>query len=101
MHEALTTQFPTYRAMTPSAEALWTQPANGLLTGVVTSKENDEEFVVQDVKGVLWRVESYAPEMKEVVEPEIGMRLKIIGVAYGSNEFYAVEFRLWNPRGAR
>lgn len=95
LHHGFYDTVPFYKDIVSSPEEVWEQPERGLLSGIVTIVNNNEDFLLKDEKNVIWHVEFYTPQFIGFV-PVIGERVKLFGVAYGENEFFAEELRNWN-----
>lgn len=78
-----------YRKIINRKLDLWHQPEKGLLSGVITSNIDENNFQLEDLKGDTWNI-----ILKDaVIMPELlirdGERIKVRGKFLGSNSFEA------------
>jgi len=70
---------PLYNTVVPLNTNTWLDPAHGLLSGVVRSRENDTDFKLRDSEGVLWHVTGDDVEMEHGFIFSVGDRVRLIG----------------------
>jgi hypothetical protein len=75
-------------------EELWLKPESGLIMGKVLNIDSiNNQFVIQDVQGVDWKIDEKAISVQTVDAIKTGKIVKIIGKKDGANKFIANEIR--------
>ncbi len=95
---ALSANLPIYGQIQAycSKESVWSQPERGLLAGRIKTVDDDNEFELEDFKGLVWQVK----EDEKIVMPAsfliiAGKRVKLIGEKEAERRFKAKEIRAW------
>lgn len=75
---------------------IWSQPEKGLLGGKIKEIIGDNEFKLEDFKGLVWQIE----EDEEVLMPAgfvvaVGRKVKLVGEKRAERYFWAKEIRPW------
>ena len=87
---------PFFEHFLHDKEALWNNPENGLLSGVIVSiDENDQTVAVKSFDGKIWNVDITEIKLPPNKKIENGQRVKIIGEKIDENLFKASEARPW------
>ena len=86
---------PLYNTVVPLNTNQWLDPAHGLLSGVVRSKDSDSDFKIRDSEGVLWHVRGRDIEMASGFTFSTGDRVRLIGTAGEYDTFEIKEILKW------
>ena len=91
---------PLYEKVIPYGFRMWEFPESGLLAGEITQIKSQQEILITDLQGTLWRVDISQTIWRGRLMPSIGLRIKIIGKMIDKNHFVAHEIRpLQSRRG--
>lgn len=98
----LENSFSTYRQIIKTPRDVWSQPKEGLLSGVIIL---DDERVchclsLKDWEGEVWEVQYEKALIRSRVRKDKGEMIKILGDDLGEHKFKAQEIRPWNGRQA-
>lgn len=86
---------PLYNTVVPLNTNTWLDPAHGLLSGVVRSKDSNKDFKLRDSEGVLWHVTGDDITTIEGFSFSTGDRIKLIGTAGEYDTFTVREIIKW------
>ncbi len=85
---------PVYRNIILNRINFWSQPEEGLLSGIVT-KIGNEEIEVKDSNGLIWSVNINGASNRNQVNLFVDEKIKITGDIIDDSLFVADEFRSW------
>lgn len=88
-------KIPLYNDITAPDTENWSDPRRGLLSGVVRSKDSNEQFTIRDAEAVLWYVTGDDIMLPEGYDIQPGERVKMIGKMTGDDTFTAREVHPW------
>jgi hypothetical protein len=85
---------PLYNDVVPLNTNSWLDPAHGLLSGTVRSKDSNSSFYLRDAESVLWHVTGDI-ELPSDFTFSSGDRIRLIGKAGDGDTFEATEIVPW------
>ncbi len=88
-------RIPLYNDIVAPNTENWSDPARGLLSGVVRSKDSNDSFTIRDANAVLWTVTGDDIILPEGYDIQTGERVKMIGRITGNDTFTASEVHPW------
>ncbi len=81
-------------SLLPTTEQQWSQPAKGLLGGVVV-QSNEKSIQLLDSKQKTWTVEYKETEVSGGTTPQVDDEVKVIGNQSDDDTFQATEIQQW------
>jgi hypothetical protein len=99
IHEIFLEQIPLYKNSIYTKENIWIFPEKGLLSGTITTI-NDDGFTLIDLNKKMWEIKiSDKTEWEINPIPKIGEKIKLIGIQNDIKSFSALIIRPWNKNG--
>jgi uncharacterized membrane protein YidH (DUF202 family) len=92
--KAASANIPLYNDVVPLNTNAWLDPAHGLLSGTVRSKNSNSDFFLRDAESVLWHVTGDT-ELPEGYTFSSGDRVRLIGKAGSGDTFEVTEIVPW------
>lgn len=90
---------PYYQPQAQYMMSVWQNPGEGRLTGEIVAVESKTNFSLRDFTGKTWAVSSLNAIWRHNLEPEAGLRIKMLGSQLGRNGFEATDIRPFMPNG--
>ena len=109
MDKTLSPALPWHEQIQNRRAQIWEHPEDGFIAGrIVDFSPENQKIVLQDKKGVLWRVDVsgvfppffWEKPKDDSFSPERDI-LKIVGEQTGEKDFYAVEIRKWREHDGK
>ncbi len=86
---------PLYETVVPLNTNRWFDPAHGLLSGTVRSKDSDKEFTLRDEDLVLWYIDARDAKIPDNYTFSNGDRVRLIGKMEPNDRFIVTEIVDW------
>ena len=90
---ALQRGFPFYQHLVPNKEMMWSNPDQGLIAGEIIEIDG-QVLGIEDFNQQVWQVDISEAMLPSGFEPELGMKLKIVGEAT-DHQFKVYGIRPW------
>lgn len=84
---------PFYRQIEMHRQKIWLNPENGFLAGSIKKVMSEEIMLFEDFSGQVWHVNIENTVFRGRINPEKGLKIKIIGEVSGKDRFVAYEVR--------
>ena len=86
---------PIYKSFEERRISRWSNPKNGLLSGIILENKNKEIILIEDFNGIKWEVNIQNAFVRSRLNLNLGEKIKIIGEVLENNIFIAKEIRKW------
>lgn len=92
-HEYARAYVPAYERLVVSRDRFWANPGQGLLGGTVVGATTTGAFLLQDARGITWRV---LTEPAAGASTPVGARVRVLGASVGTSTFVAEAVFPWD-----
>ncbi len=90
-----------YNKLTYDRERAWMKPEKGLLIGVISSIDDNNNFIVKSLDNHNWNIKGEDILIRKMVDFSVGGRVKIIGEIKEDEVFIAKDVRPWIGRSVK